>query len=129
MRQSGEIEREIQQVVNVDDVRLHGTEHVRDAIGDERRSIRLLERRAYPVVHNLDDGKSVLYPPRDAAMPARGIVLGAENADMVSRCLLACELQRVNLRAGPMARQKVVNRVKDPHSGERQGNLQAGAST
>ena len=67
-RHGRKIEREIQQIVDVDDVRLHRPQHVSDPVGDERRPVRLLEGGAYPVIDDLDDGQSLVHTPVDLAM-------------------------------------------------------------
>ena len=63
-------EREIQQVVDVDDIRLHRLDGVRYLLGDEGRPVRVRERPAHPVVDHFDDGEAVLHAPRHLPMLA-----------------------------------------------------------
>src|SRR5215468_7613395 len=113
--QRWQIEGEVQEVVNVDHVGLNGPHHVRDSIADEWGAVRLGKRGALPVVDDLDDLQIVKHPPCDMAVAPPGIVFGAQNADVVSRCELPTETKRVDFRSGAMPRQEIVNRVKESH--------------
>ena len=116
-RQPRQVERQIEQVVNVDDIRLHGAHHMLDPVEHDRRPVRLFERRAPPVVHDLSDRQIRRSArQRHLAVRARWIVIGAEDRDVVIRFERAAQLERVDFRAGLMARQKIVDRVKDPHA-------------
>ena len=112
-RHGRQIEREIEQVVDMDDVRLNRSQHLRDPIADKRRPIRVLERGADPVVHDLDDGELVMRPPGDVAMPAGRVVIRAEDAHVMRGGQRTAQLERVNLGSRVMAWQKIVDRVKD----------------
>ena len=112
-RHGRQIEREVEQVVDVDDVRLYRSQHLRDPIADKRRPICLLERGAYPVVDDLDDGEPLMRAPGDVAMPARRIVLRAEDAHVMPGRQRTAQLERVNLGPRLVPGQEVVDRVKD----------------
>ena len=112
-RHGRQIEREIEQVVDMDDVRLDRSQHLRDPIADKRWPIRVLERGADPVVHDLDDGELVMRPPGDLAMPAGRVVIRAEDAHVMRGGQRTAQLERVNLGSGLVPGQEVVDRVKD----------------
>jgi hypothetical protein len=54
----------------MDDVGLHGPEHLFNPRTDERRPVRFLEGGAPPIIDELDDGEPLVNPPMDVAMPA-----------------------------------------------------------
>jgi hypothetical protein len=97
----------------MDDVRLDRSQHLRDPIADKRRPIRVLERGADPVVHDLDNGELVMRPPGDVAMPAGRVVIRAEDAHVMRGGQRTAQLERVNLGSGLVPGQEVVDRVKD----------------
>jgi len=94
-------------------VRLNGVEHVADLLVQPRVVVGVRKRSAAPVVHELDDGQIVVDAPGQLAMRTRGIVLGREHAHVMVAAKLAAQLERVDLRAGDVTRQKVVDRVQD----------------
>src|ERR1044072_4835051 len=67
--------------------------------------------------------------PSDLAVLTRWIIFPTQHGDVVIGRLGATELEDVNLRTGLMARQKVVDRMEDAHSGERQRDLKCGPSS
>ena len=86
-------------------------------IAHYRRSIRVLERPAEPVVHDLDDGKPLVEPPDDFAVRSRRIVVGAEHRHVMAPGQLAPERQRINLRTRLVSRQEIVDRVQQAEGG------------
>ena len=97
----------------MDDIRLDRSQHLRDPIADKRRPIRVLERGADPVIHDLDDGEFVMRPPGDVAMPAGRVVIRAEDAHVMRGGQRTAQLECVNLGSGLVPGQEVVDRVKD----------------
>jgi transcription antitermination factor NusG len=57
--------------------------------------------------------------PDDLPVRPGGIELGAQHPDLVAAGLLPAQVVRVELGARAVARQEVVDRVKDPHPGWR----------
>ena len=49
------------------------------------------------------------------AVPPTGIVVGAQDGDVVPRRLLPAQRQRVDFGSGLVPREKVVDGVEDPH--------------
>ena len=119
------IERQVQQIVDVQHVRPHRIERVRQLFVDAGRTVRLLEGAKLPVVDDFDDGETVDRAPAQRAVGRRRIVFGREDEDVVPRRLLASELESVNLRPGTMARKKVVDGVQDSHAGYRPASRSA----
>ena len=78
-RQRGEVERQVQQAVHVEQVRLHGVEYVRQLARDARRPVRVGQRVHPPVVDDLDDCQSVVHAPGDFTVSARMIELCAQD--------------------------------------------------
>src|SRR5258705_11715205 len=68
LRHSWQVEREIEQVMYVQDVRTRGVQHVPQLCVDPLRGVRLLEAAEFPVVHELDDRQSVVPAPSQRAM-------------------------------------------------------------
>jgi hypothetical protein len=112
-RHGRQIERQVEQTVQMDDVGLDGAQHVRDAIGHQRRAVGILERGASAVVRDLDDRHAFMHAPGDMPMRPGRIELRAQHADVMARRQLAAELEGVDLRASLVAGQKIVNDVKD----------------
>jgi len=112
-RHGRQVERQIEQAVDVDDVRLHRSQHVRDPIADKRWPIGLLERRADPVVDDFDDREPLMRAPGDVAMPARRVVLRGEDAHVVAGRQRTAQLERVDLGPRLVPRQEIVDRVED----------------
>ena len=113
--QRRQIEREVQQVVDVDHVRTYRPKHVVDAIADERRTVGLAKRTAPPVVRDFDDRQAFMEAPGDMSMGPPRFVVGAQDADVMPIGELAAKMKGVDFRACPMTRKKIVNRVKDSH--------------
>ena len=102
----------------MDDLGLHGVEHLADARGQQRRRVGVRERRGNPVVDHFDHGQTVVLAPGQVAVRAAWVVLGAEQRHVVTRAQLAAELGGVNLGTRTMSRQEIVNGLKDaqtPH--------------
>ena len=97
----------------MNDLRLYGPQHLRNSFADKRRPVRFFERPARPVVDQLDDRQSVVDAPRDEAVRTRRVELGAKNADVMACRERAAQLERVNLGTRLVAREKIVDRVKD----------------
>jgi hypothetical protein len=99
--------------VEVQHVGLHDVEESGELFGDDRGAICLLERAGDPVVHDLDDRQPILHAPGDVAVGARRVVFGGEDGDVVLPPVqLAAQIERIDLRARPVSREKIVNRVK-----------------
>ena len=113
-RKRRQIKGQIEQVVDVNDVGLHRAQHVPQPVAHHRRPVRVFERSADPVVHDLDDRQAVLDSPHHLAVGARRVVIGAQNRDVVAARELAAERQRVNLGPRAVPRQEIVDRVKQP---------------
>ena len=63
--------------------------------------------------------------PAQSAVGRRWIVFGRQDEHVVPRRLLASELERVDLRSGPVARKKIMNGVEDSHAGYRPASRSA----
>jgi hypothetical protein len=112
-RQGRQIERQVQQVVDMNDVGLNGAQHVLETPIDDRRSIGFLERGDGPVIDQLDDRQPVVHAPADLAVRAPAVEVGAERRDVMPLGLLPTQLEGINLRTGAMTRQEVMDRVKN----------------
>jgi hypothetical protein len=113
LRQPGEIERQVEQTVNVNDVGLTGAKDVVDAIADDRRPVRVGERAARPIVDDFDDRETVMDPPRHFSMRATRIELSAKQPHLMTGGQRAAQLEGVDLRACPVARQEVMDDVEE----------------
>ena len=112
VRQRGQIERKIQEVMDVNDVRPDGVQHVLDLAVHPRRSIRLVEPAELPVVDDLDDGDVFVAPPPNLPVVGGEVVLGRQHPDVMFARQRARELVRVDLRPREMPRQKIMDRVQ-----------------
>ena len=113
LSQRRQFECQVQQAVHVHDVGLNRLEYVSNLLAHRRRAIGVLERHAFPVVDELDDRKALVHAPRDLPMLPMRIVFGAQDIDMVPGRQGAAQLERVDFRTRVVARQKVMNRVKN----------------
>ena len=80
----GQIEREVEQVVDVHDVRPHCMKHVLELFVDHRRPIGFFERPAPPVVDDLDHRQAVVHTPFNVAVRPGRIELGAHDRDVMT---------------------------------------------
>ena len=119
------IERQVEQVVDVQHVGAHGVECVCELLVDAGRTVCLLEGAKLPVVDDFDDGQAADRTPAQSAVGRRRIVFGRQHEHVVPRRLLASELERVDLRSGPVARKKIMNGVEDSHAGYRPASRSA----
>ena len=115
LRNPWQVEREIEQVVHVQHVRGRRVEHVAKLRIDSLGLIRLGEATKLPVVDDLDDDQTFVGSPPDCAVWHRRIVLGCEDEDVRSPAQFARQLERVDLGAGAMPGQKIMDRVQNPH--------------
>ena len=114
---SRQVEREIQQVVYVKDLRPRGIENVSQLGRHASGCVGVLEAIRLPVVDDLDDRESLVRTPADGAVARCRIVLGRDDEHVVAAGQLATQLERVDLRAGDVPRQKIVDRVEEPQPG------------
>jgi hypothetical protein len=108
-----QIKRQIQQVMHVHNLGLNGAKDVVNLRTDKRRTICVDERGTPPVVHDLDNREAFVNAPRDMTMRTRRIVLGTENRHVMASRERPGQFERVDLGARSVAREKVVDRVKD----------------
>jgi hypothetical protein len=80
-----QIEREVEEAVDVEDIRLRGPQHVIEDGQKVRRPIGFVERRELPVVDDLDDGQAFEDAPGQLTIPASGIEVGGEDRDVMAR--------------------------------------------
>ena len=100
----------------VQDVRTRRVQHVPQLGVDPLRGVRLRKAAKFPVVHELDDCQPVVPAPSERAMRCGWIVLSSQDEHRGVPTQLLRELEGVNLRARAVARQEVVDRVKNPHA-------------
>ena len=112
-RKLREVEREIEEIVYVDDIGLDRVKHLSDAFTDQRRTIGVNNRPADPVVDELYDWKAAVQPPRDISMRTRPVVLGAKHRDIMPPLELTTELEGIDLGPSLMTWEKIVDRVQN----------------
>ena len=114
LRQVGQVERQVQETVDVNDVRLHRLEHLLDPGVDRIGPIRGVERSSLPVVSNLDDRQAIVHAPAQLTVRSGRIVVGRQNRHMVTARQLAAQRRGVDLDAGAVTREEVVYDVQKP---------------
>jgi hypothetical protein len=83
-RRGRQVEREVQQIVHVKDVRLHDIQHLLESCRHQGRTVGLLEGGAHPVIGNLDDGHLVVEAPGELTVRARRVVVSADDGDVMA---------------------------------------------
>jgi hypothetical protein len=105
-RQPRQVQRQIQQAVDVDDIRTDRVEERGNAIVQPWRGIGLVEASEFPVVDDFDDRQGVFRAPPQRAMVRGRVVLRAEHPDVVTRREGRGEIVVVDFRPGAVSRQK-----------------------
>ena len=98
-REPGQIERQVEQVVDVEDVGCGRLEHVLELGVDPGGRIRVFETRKLPVVDDLDDREPLVGAPPDGSVRGGRIVLGRHDEYVVPSRELPRQLEGVDLRA------------------------------
>ena len=110
-----QIERQVQQVVHVQDVRGGRVEDVPQLRVDAVRRIRFVETAEFPVVHDFDDRQPLVPPPPQRTVGNCRIVFRCQNETRRLTTQLAGQFEGINLGSRAMTRQKIMDRVEDPH--------------
>ena len=113
-RAARKVEGQIEQVVDVQDLRLDGVEHGLELFPDSRRRVGVLEAVDLPVVDDLDDRQPLVHTPADGAVGSRRVELRGHEEHVVPARQLTAQLERIDLRSGPVPRQEIVDRVQEP---------------
>lgn len=113
-RQRRQIEREIEQTMQMENVGANGFQDMGEAATEVRWSIAIFETVKDPVVDHLSDGDFLMESPCDGAMISVGIVFGAEDRYSMSSSLeLLGQMESIDLRTRAMAGQEVMDRVQN----------------
>ena len=115
LRDPGQIEREVEEVMNVQHVRCRGIEDVTQLGVDTFRRVRLVETLKFPIVDQLDDCQSCILTPAEGTVRCGGVVLSGKDEHVVAFALFARELAGINLGSRAVPRQEIMNGVEDPH--------------
>ena len=114
VREPRQVERQVEEVVDVHHVRLHGLQHRLQAAAHYGAAVRVLEAVAVPVVGDLRHRQTGVDAPVHAAVGLGRVERGAGDRDVmppVEQC--AAEVVGVDFRSRLVPGQKVVNRVQD----------------
>ena len=103
LRDTRQIEREVQQIVDVQDIGAGRVEHVAKLRIDPFGAVGLAEVSELPVVHDLGDRNSLIRPPTNRAMRHAGIVLGGHHEHISGGAQFPRQLKRVDLQIRPDA--------------------------
>ncbi len=112
--EAGQIEAQVEQAVDVHHVGLRRAQH---GIELRRQSGRPpgIRERPFPVVDEFDDGQPLVHAPGERAVRSARVVLGRQHVHVVARRQLPAQVERVDLGAGRVPGQEVVDRVQDAH--------------
>ena len=112
--QGGKLERQVEDVVDVDDVGLGRPDHVVERGTERGGPPGVFEGVEGPVVDDLGDRQALVHPPRHGAVRPRRVELRAEHGHVVTLGEGAAEGRGVNLRACLVPGQEIVDGVQDP---------------